>query len=363
MHFKKNNNPNEINDMIKDVAEDLVYIPVEKMKECYIEQITYALELESKTKKIEIDNNRILDDFVFICFFLGNDFLPHFVGMDIKRDGLTMIIQSYVYTFSKTNIYLLDKMKDCNINTIFLEIFLEELSKKEDEFILNHFGRNKNVYYNNYKKCQSQDACDIEMWNMDQLRDIKTDDVIKLGHGKTEEWKYRYYEHYFNTIEYTNEMIDHICEKYLEGLKWVSYYYFKECISWEWQYPYNHGPFIMDIYKYITKNKDYINDIKFPKTKPIKSFEQLLMVIPPQKKEVVPEKFRSIFEDLSSDILDYFPTRITLDYLNKDDYFHCLPILPQIDIMRIRKEILKKEHLYIDNIENKRDQTFEDIKL
>ena len=38
---------------------------------------------------------RIIDDFIFFCFFIGNDFLPTLFGLDIAVASLDRIIQYY----------------------------------------------------------------------------------------------------------------------------------------------------------------------------------------------------------------------------------------------------------------------------
>ena len=45
--------------------------------------------------KFRFDIERIIDDFVFFCFFIGNDFLPSLSALDIAEGSLDRLIEFY----------------------------------------------------------------------------------------------------------------------------------------------------------------------------------------------------------------------------------------------------------------------------
>lgn len=51
-----------------------------------------AVEMDAPGRTFPYDLERSLDDWVFMCFFVGNDFLPHLPSLEIRDQGIDMLI-------------------------------------------------------------------------------------------------------------------------------------------------------------------------------------------------------------------------------------------------------------------------------
>jgi len=77
------------------------------------------------------DLERAIDDFIFLCFFAGNDFLPHLPSLDIRDGGIDTLLEIYRMLMPSMTGYITD---NGNVNLERVERFLIELGRREDEF-------------------------------------------------------------------------------------------------------------------------------------------------------------------------------------------------------------------------------------
>lgn len=59
--------------------------------------------------KIKFNIERIIDDFVFFCFFIGNDFLPSLSALDIGEGSLDYLIDFYKLCLPTMKDYITDE--------------------------------------------------------------------------------------------------------------------------------------------------------------------------------------------------------------------------------------------------------------
>lgn len=89
-------------------------------------------------QSFRFDLERALDDWVFMCFFVGNDFLPHLPSLDIHEDGIDKLIAIW-----RDNIPIMGGYLTCdgNVDLARAQVILEGLAKQEDAI----FKRRKEV--------------------------------------------------------------------------------------------------------------------------------------------------------------------------------------------------------------------------
>lgn len=270
------------------------------------------------TTSLDID---FCDDFVMICYLLGNDFLPHLPSIDIKTGGLELLIKCYLLVFSQINSKL---VIDNKINMLFLKLFLKKISDFEFNYFTKILPRytKKNIGKsgNNYSD---------DMYNFENLVGLNLVDNIRFNEPG---YKERYYKHYFN-VNITSSTVNQLCNEYIKGIIWSFEYYFNKCPCWSWQFMANHAPFISDISSFLNKCPNTTNFMKNVINMPfLTPLTQLLIVLPPDKniRKLLPKEYRNL-ESLNN----FFPSEVTLDYFGKDQFWKVIANVPIIDVDKV----------------------------
>ena len=334
----------EGNNMENKGSDIMNFVSLMTMKQCIIDSINNIIN----NNNIIINNNNIIDDFIFICYLMGNDFLPHIPALDIYNHAIDTLLETYVDTFISTNNYIINRNNSITINNDTFNMFLIKLASIEEQTIIESFGKKKKKFH-----CQSTDPYDIEMHKIDNLM-FKINDPIMLGCGSMLDWKNRFYDyHYKVTPDEINEFSQNMVNHYMIGLKWVTLYYFDKCPSWDWYYPFDHAPFLNEM---IINIYDF-NKVIFILSKPLSPFEQLLTVLPKESNYLLPIELRRIMTNINSSAAHLYPDKYEFDMIGKKKFWMCHPILPNMEINLIRKIF---EKYYIKLSEN--DKNINEIK-
>ena len=93
------------------------------------------LEHEFKAMPISFEFNvdAIIDDFVFMCFFIGNDFMPHLPSLRIREGAIDLMYMIYKQYLPETDGYLTNNRKP---NFKRLNGFFKKISIVEGELFM-----------------------------------------------------------------------------------------------------------------------------------------------------------------------------------------------------------------------------------
>lgn len=265
-------------------------------------------------------------DYIFLCFLLGNDFMPHFPALNIRTNGIQIILDVYNKLFNNNETII----KNNNIIWSNLKKLIKELANTEEELCKIEM-KQRSKLENNVKRRITNRESEEGLLSIPIL-DRTVEKYINIG---DDGWKDRYYKELFD-IEIDTERRQQICLNYLEGLEWNFYYYIYDCIDWEWSYKYKYPPLLEDLYKYIPEF-----DTKFIENnnhKPVSSLVQLAYVLPRNSLYLLPKK---IYEQLIIQKEEWYRLDFKIIWSYCRYFWEAHVDLPEIDINELTSLIEK----------------------
>ncbi|KAJ5182137.1 5'-3' exoribonuclease 2 [Penicillium cf. viridicatum] len=88
-----------------------------------------AAELYVPQQPFLFDLERALDDWIFMCFFVGNDFLPRLPSLDVRENGIDTLIEIWRENIPRMDGYLTE---DGHVAFKRAQLVLQGLAKQED---------------------------------------------------------------------------------------------------------------------------------------------------------------------------------------------------------------------------------------
>uniref|UniRef100_A0A914BXC7 5'-3' exoribonuclease n=1 Tax=Acrobeloides nanus TaxID=290746 RepID=A0A914BXC7_9BILA len=99
------------------------------------------------------DLERAIDDWVFMCFFVGNDFLPHLPSLEIRENAIDRLIKLYKDMVYKTGGWLTDSGE---VYLDRVQIMMKKLGEVEDEIFKNRQAKEQRFRAMNKQKRRQQ---------------------------------------------------------------------------------------------------------------------------------------------------------------------------------------------------------------
>ena len=263
-------------------------------------------------------------DYIFICFMLGNDFLPHFPVLNLRTNGLTYLIETYKNIISINKEYII---KNNKINWKIFKKLINELAINEEKY-----GIEEMKIRNKMEKKIKQTVKEEDRQLLSPILDRKIEKHINIG---SEGWQYRYYKELFD-IEINDERRKQICINYLEGLEWTYKYYTNECCDWRWKYNYEYPPLLEDLNKYIPYFETDLLDNK--NTNNINEYTQLAYVLPRNSLKLLPQ---NLFKYLITNHKEWYRLDYKVKWSFCKYFWECHIEMPDINIDELEKLISK----------------------
>uniref|UniRef100_A0A6I8Q9Y2 5'-3' exoribonuclease n=1 Tax=Xenopus tropicalis TaxID=8364 RepID=A0A6I8Q9Y2_XENTR len=381
MPREKKGEHDEFADTPPGCEQEFIFIRLNVLRE-YLEK-----ELTMASLPFQFDFERSVDDWVFMCFFVGNDFLPHLPSLEIREGAIDRLVNIYKNVVHKTGGYLTDSgfVNLERVQMIMLAVGEVEdnifKKRKEDD---EHFKRRQKERKKRMKaehqkpsfvtsgqfapRALGQGSCSVpeainnprqEAYRMRMQNAHSVDNASpntgqkRKAEGSDSEpepednirlweegWKQRYYKNKFDVDASDEKFRRKVVQSYVEGLCWVLRYYYQGCASWKWFFPFHYAPFASDFENISCLFKEFEKG-----TKPFKPLEQLMGVFPAASGNFLPESWRRLMNDPDSSIIDFYPDDFAIDLNGKKFAWQGVALLPFVDERRLRAAL---EEVYPD---------------
>lgn len=308
---------------------------------------TLAFEMNWGDSGKTFDPETAMLDFMFICYTIGNDFLPKVETVDVTLGSIDTMLEIYKKV-CRENGHLIkrkneEKEAKNRLKKRSVSAFFTELGKSEQEVMTEKLKQRGNFFedpllnkygvYENLKETSPKETSPKETKSGTSpnkfTKDPKVLDFDIRGYRRA------YYAEKLEIKDRTS--VQNMVFEYLKGMQFVLEYYTSDTVpSWTWKYPYHYAPFSYDIGKYCTK---YVRT-EFEAGIPYPPFLQLMSILPEASSSLLPAPLAGVMNARST-LKEYYPREFNVDYAGKSREYEgvvLLPILSGVELEKVYRE-------------------------
>jgi len=267
------------------------------------------------------DMQRIYD-YVFLCFFLGNDFLPHFPSLNIRTHGIQTLLDTYRKFIGNYADRFFISRDTGKIVWRWVSLFIGELAKFEHDRLLEESGARDKFEKRNWLTTTSKEKEDA----------FNSIPIIYRAEEKyvcpsEKFWEDRYYKALHHESRSNEPFMKSVCMNYLEGLEWVYKYYTVGCPNWRWKYNYHYPPLLVDLYKFVPHFD--MNLIHDSPPNPFPPIVQLAYVLPRVQLNLLPASVEKMIKTRYSHL---YPEQFEFQWPYCRYFWEAHAVLPEISL-------------------------------
>jgi 5'-3' exonuclease len=270
----------------------------------------------------EQKRNALVCDYIFICFFLGNDFMPHFPALNIRTGGVNKVLDAYKETMGASETELLVNGDRIRWNNVLK--FVENLKRKEQQFIQNEIKmRDSRSKY----AARSSVETPEQMFAKFESSPTFERELERRVNPFKPFWQKRYYNALLDMNPVDNMRLQQVSMNYLEGLEWTFKYYTKGCPNWRWTYQHNYPPLLEDLCRHIPIFDTEL--MPYTEKRPVNQLTQLCYVIPLSSLDLLPPK---LYHALTRDKPQWYSSQAVFVWAFCRYFWEAHTNLPEINI-------------------------------
>ena len=245
----------------------------------------------------------LVKEFIFVCFLVGNDFLHASPSFTDLAESIPFIMDLCQQVLPERTIITTAG----GIDLANFKILVKKLAETECAAISAQFYKPQatpNVTLNSALKdtAHPEQGIDLDKFRMLYYKKAEAD-PMKMS------------------------------LEYIQGLEWVNWYYYHLPNNWQWFYPFHYTPLLTDIAAFLdSASATKLTAVSQKKMPPILPFQQLLCVVPPASKALLPQFLQELYGKL-----DFFPTDFKIDLEGKHQEWEGIALLPFVDITVLKE--------------------------